>query len=465
MNIKSGLFLGLAFPLIVAGCSSHRVDVPWPKPQPLGQDLTAFQPPVDPDAPDAAPPEPQKAEGVLTLRKALALALLHSPELATASWTVRVKEAETLQAGLFPNPELELEIEEFAGSGERKGFDSAESTLQLSQLIELGGKRSKRQRLAGLERDLAAWDYEAKRLDVLTETAKAFIEVLGAQERLALAQEQVRLSEKVLNTISERVAAGKVSPIEETKAKVTVSTSRIARDSARRDVGIARKRLASNWASATPAFERVEGLWDDVSPVPSIEQLAGAISRNPDVARWTVELAKRQAAADLEEARAIPDLTLGAGPQWFRETDDAAVVFGLSIPIPLANRNQGARMAARYDLKKVREEERAAQLRVRAAMAETHETLAAAHAELEALNRDVLLEAQKALDAVSEGYREGKLDYLDVLDSQRTLFEAKALQIEASATYHKAVADLERLIGAPLVAIGNGGGGAQEDTK
>ncbi len=166
--------------------------------------------------------------GVLTLPQAQALALLQHPRLAAFGWEVRAGEARTLQASLPPNPELGIEVENFAGSGELRGFRSAEITIHLSQLIELAGKRQKRTRVAALERDLVAWDYEATRIDVLTQVTQAFVEVLSAQERLRLHLELVRLAEQVLRTAAERVRAGKVSPVEETRAQVALSTSRIA---------------------------------------------------------------------------------------------------------------------------------------------------------------------------------------------------------------------------------------------
>jgi cobalt-zinc-cadmium efflux system outer membrane protein len=167
------------------GCATPDIGANWPAPRPLGEDVLSFHLPPQPAA--VSPVEhPGEPTGVLTLRQALALALLRNPELASAAWEVRAGEARTLQAGLLPNPEFELEVENFAGSGEFRGFDAAETTLALSQVIELGGKRLRRVRVAALERDVAAWDYEAKRVDVFTATTKAFVEVLSAQAKLAL---------------------------------------------------------------------------------------------------------------------------------------------------------------------------------------------------------------------------------------------------------------------------------------
>ncbi len=98
-----------------------------------------------------------------------------------------------------------------------------------------------------MERDLAAWDYETARLDVLTQVAQAFVDVLSAQERLTVDAELVRLAEQVLRGASARVEAGKVSPIEATRAHVALSASRIALGRAQRELTAAKGRLAATW--------------------------------------------------------------------------------------------------------------------------------------------------------------------------------------------------------------------------
>jgi len=438
---------------VLVGCTPPDVRAVWPEPRPLGHDLPVFRPPLQPSETVAGVPRTEEPTGVLVLRQALALALLYNPELAAFSWEVRAGEARTLQAGLLPNPEMEVEIENVAGSGESRGFDGAELTLSLSQLIELGGKRVKRTLVAALERDLAAWDYETKRVEVLTEVTQAFVEVLGAQERLAVQEELVRLAEQVVRTAAERVRAGKVSPVEETRASVTLANSRIALGNARGELEPARQRLVATWGSTSPAFERAEGALDTLAVLPPLEQLTRRVAQNPDIARWVTEMDRRQAAVILAEARRLPDLTVGGGLRYARETDSHTLLMRLSFPLPLFDRNQGGVLEARYQLTKSTEERRAAAIRAQAALGDKYAMLAAALTGATVLRDEVLPGAQRAFDAASEGYREGKFGFLDVLDAQRTLFEAREQYITVLAAYHKAVADIERLIGEPLTAM------------
>ena len=414
-----------------------------PEPRPLGRDLPTVHP-------DLQPLLGQVPAGDLSLRQALALALLHNPDLAASSWEVRAREAEALQAGLLPNPELGLEMENLAGSGGFAGTDAAETTVTLSQLVELGAKRTRRQAAAALEAKLAGWDFEAKRLDVLTATATSFVAALAAQERFAQAEELTRLAESFFRTVSERVAAGKVSPMERTRAQVPLAEAHVALDRARLTLAAARRELAGHWAAGTATFGRLVGSLERIDPVPPEALLTALLDQNPDVARWNTEQGQRQARLGLERANAIPDLTLFVGGRNLQETGDNALVAGLSIPLPLFNRNQGGIAAARAARSKARAAGRAAYSQAIASLAAGYRDLSAAFSEAKTLQTQILPAAEQSFEAADLGYREGKFGFLEVLDAQRTLFEVRGQHIEALAAYHRARAGLERLIGAPL---------------
>ncbi|MAE40147.1 MAG: transporter [Psychrobacter sp.] len=435
--------------IFLIGCGGPAVDIAWQEARPLGRDLTTYQAPREP--PEAEEPvQFEEPTGVITLRQALALVLMHNPDLKAFSWDVRAGEAKTLQARLRPNPGLEAESENFAGSGNLSGFGAIETTVQLSYLIELGEVRGRRKQVAALETDLAGWDYETARLDILTQTAQAFINVLAAQEVVALNEELVRLAEQVLNTVKAQVEAGKVSPVEGTRTQVEIANSRIALEGSKRGLEVACFALASTWGSTSPAFEKVEGQFEMTKPIPTAEQLANRISQNSDIARWTVEMAQRRAAIKLEKSERIPDLSVGGGMKHFNKISDVALIFGLSFPLPLFDRNQGAIREAQYNLAKAFEERKSAEVAAHTALSEAYGVLSAAWATVIALKNDVLPAAQSVFDAATEGYRLGKFGILDLLDAQRTLFENRLQYLEALAAYHKAKASVERLIGEPL---------------
>lgn len=440
-------FLLPAVLLFEAGCRSTDIQPAARAALPVAR--VASSEPARGAGAEATPREPQ---GTLTLSAAAALALLHNPDLKVFPYAMRAAEAQVLQVRLLPNPELEIEIEEVGGGGDRSGFDAAETTIQLGQLIELGGKRTKRAAVASLQRELVQWEYESARLDTMRAVAGAFVELLAAQDRLALAEDQLKLSRQACTAVVQRIEAGKDSPVDELRAGVVVSESRMERRRAEAALATARQQLAATWGGRTATFEKVVGDLYQVSRPPPVERAAETLAENPDVARWATEERARRAALRLEKARARPDVTISGGMQRFEETDDSAVVFGLAVPLPLFDRNQGGIERATANLGRTRQEAEAARIKARAALSRAVHALAAAYDQVNILQDEVLPKAQQAFEAAQRGYREGKFDYLYVLDAQRTLFETRARLVDTAETYQQARADVGRLTGRNLDA-------------
>lgn len=435
--------------MMISGCASGPLDQSWPEMRPLGRSLVAEHPPRLPDDVVAIDIY-QEPTGKLSLRDALAAALLRSPDLAATGYEVRVREAEALQAGLLPNPELDVELENFAGTGGFSGSDTLETTLALSQLIELGGKRVKRRRVADSGSRIAGWEYEIRRIDVLSKTATDYVGLLAAERRLRIAIETLDLAQRVFEVVGLRVDAGKVSPVERTKARIELAQAELGRNQARREVISARFRLASNWGSITPQFESPSGDLDQTESPPTLEALTTRVARNPDIARWAAEVALRQAEVELALAQRIPDLTVAGGVRHFNEIDETAFVAGLSIPLPVFDQNQGGILAARLRVLQSGRIEEANRIQIHIALVAAYQILDASFVSVNTTREQILPNAVIAFEASEEAFRLGKIGALDLLDSERTLFEARKQLTDFLTTYHLAVIAVERLIGAPL---------------
>jgi cobalt-zinc-cadmium efflux system outer membrane protein len=385
--------------------------------------------------------------GELTLKAALALALARHPGLAAFSWELRAAEARLLQSRLRPNPEAGVEVEDMLGTGAFRDVSEAQTTLRLSQVIELGGKRAARVRAETSSRQLAGWDYEARRAEILATTADAFIEVLSLQERLALADESVRLAEKAAESVQRRVDAARVFAVEGTRARVALATVQIERQRLDRELESARHRLAASWGSEQPAFDRVQGTLEPIPPIPDLAALRGELERNPDLARWAAEIAQRDAKLELEKSRRIPDVEFGGGYRYLNGPGESAMVGGVSVPLPLFNRNQGNIDEAKHQLSRAREEQRAAALRLNLELGQAWRRLASAAAEVTAIRDEVLSGARETFEAVSGYYDEGRVSYLEVLDAQRTWFTVRAQYLQALTEYHQALNAIEKLTG------------------
>ncbi len=395
---------------------------------------------------DASRPRtPPKPEALLTLQEAMKRALEKSPELAVRAWERQGRDARSVQAGLAPNPTLLAESENFAGSGTFSGFGASETTLSLAQRFETAGKRRKRRRAAEFGADAAAWEVEEARLRVIEQVTRAFAGVVAAQQALWVTTEQVEIAESSQQATRELVDAGAAPPVEATRDRVAVATARIDRVRAIRELETARVELSGTWGSAAADFEEVVGEVGPVVSPPALEDLRALLAHNPALAAWHQEVARRSGLVELEDARRIPDVTAAAGVRWLARPDDVALVAGFSVPLPLFDRNQGTRAAARADLRRAQSERRAEEAALRIELERAYQELAARYEEIVELREEVLPAARDAFDGVRDGYLRGLFRNTDVLDAQRTLVELRLREVDAVRAYHVAHAALERL--------------------
>lgn len=394
--------------------------------------------------------EIHEATGTLTLRQALALALTRSPELAAVGYDIRIAEARILQAKLLPNPALDLEAEDIVGSGAFANGRRSQTTLQLGQLIELGGKRRTRVGEAKLNRDLAAYDYETKTRDIFVKTAGSFVDVVAGQRRVKVAEELVSLATSFIPAVVKRIEAGKASDLEKTRFDVAIGSARIDLEQSKRDLLAARQRLASQWGSSNPRFGAVIGDLDATPPASPLRDLARRLEANPRLARFGTEVAHREAALAREKAAAVPDITLRAGGRRIAETDDTTAVLGFSLPLPLWNGNQGNIRAARAQVERTGAEQAAVAAALMTELSDAHNNLVRAGTTISILRETVLPGAESAVSATGEGYEAGRFNFLDVVEARRTLGSARIQYLDAIADYHKALHQIEALTAKPV---------------
>ena len=343
--------------------------------------------------------QPQESGEAISLARALALTLERSPQLAAFSWDIRAAEARILQAKLVPNPEISWEGEDFTRAGVQSATESMQNTLVLSQLIELGGKRSSRVREAQFDRRAAEWDYQVKRLEVLKSTTLAFIDVLSGQRKVSLAEENVQLAEREIPVTQKKVEAGQASNVELIRTNTEVATARIELTEARHDLEAARVNLAAQWGAKTATFVSVSGNLEQLRPIPSLESLKAKLQANPELAKWTTERQKREATLNVARAEAKPDLTVDAGPRLLGASHaDMSLVAGFSIPLPLWNRNQGKIAEAEANVAKTSDERAAAEAGAYAELNEAYQTLQRAAEEVRILRDTVLPGAKSVVD-------------------------------------------------------------------
>jgi len=387
----------------------------------------------------------------LTLDQAIEKALKSNFELSVLELEADKAKARTFQVSRLPNPELSVEVENFGGSGELRQSDAIETTVMISQPFLLGGKRSKQKKVSLLEEKLTNWDLRSQRLEIIKEVHKTFVDVLGAQELVKLNRELVNLEKEVFRSVKERVKAGKVSPIEEIKAKANLDAEMIVLERAERSLVSAKKRLCALWGDSLTYFNEVSADITALKDLPDYDEILLKAIKNPDLARWSTEMEKRKMSLNLEKARRLPDVEIGVGWRDFNESDDHAFLAGITIPLPLFNRNKGAVREALHDMSQAEKEKASSELSVQTELWGAYNEIKAAYSEASALKNTVLPGMKKVLEAQQEGYRRGKFDYIEVLDAQRSFFESRRNLLDSLVSYHKGIAEIKRLIGAAKI--------------
>ena len=380
----------------------------------------------------------------LSLAKAIELALEGNPEVAAAKRQWEATEGQVLQGRSRPNPELAYSLEDTRSKTRTQSW-------QLNLPVELGGKRAARTKAAEKTREQAQAQLAELQATVRANVAAAYFDVLTAQERLVLARDSAALAKSATDTVAKRVAAGKVSPVEESKARVAEAGVRVELAQAASEQRNALSRLFALLGRIDAPYTVLEGKAENLPSVPSLADLQPLISSAPGVVLARIEVDRRKALTALEQSKRVPDVTVSVGMQRSNETQRNVLLFGVSVPLPIFDRNQGNLLEALKLEDKARDELQAASVRLHSEVAQGQERLSTITAEVQSLQQDVLPGAKSAYDAATIGFENGKFNFLEVLDAQRTYFTAKSQYLKALGEAHRAAADIDRLLGASMV--------------
>jgi len=436
VSMSSGMLAFALLPVWISGAVAQTIATP---PTYLSENN---QRPVAP-----APVAASMPASSLTLQQALERAFAANPELSAARRESEAVAASIRQAGALPNPNVSMAVED-------RRRDTRTSAFELSQPIELGGKRTARIAAASRAYDTAQAELQAKAADVRAAVITAFFSVLHAQERLRLAEAALSIAQRGTGIAGRRVMAGKVSPVEETRARIAEAGVRIEANQAASDLMLARRKLVSTWGGTMPGAQsgsiQVDGSLDVLPAEQSWEAVYARLQDAPAMQRARSEIQRWQALTEVEKSKRTPDVTVSLGMQRNNELGRDQALFGISIPIPVFDRNEGNLLEALRRTDKAGDELAAIAIRLDGELAQAHAMLHNAREQARALKEDILPGAQSAYDAATRGFEFGKFSFLDVLDAQRTLLQTRTQHLRAMADAHAAAAEIDRLLGASI---------------
>ena len=366
----------------------------------------------------------------LRLPEAVARALAANPVVAVESAQLQAVQARTARDTLPPPYVVGGEFENFAGSGSLRGADSAETTLRISRVIELGGKRAAREALGDAQ---------------VGQQAQRFIEVLADQRRLDYARERASQAERTRGEVSAWVRAARNPETDLHAAELAVAEARLEFEHAEHELDSARMTLAASWGASTADFEAVEG---DLQALPEVEDFAALAARLPETPEQLANRLEAETVAArrrVGEASRSPDVNLSLGVRRFEGLDDQGLVMSVSVPL-------GSRSRAAYSLAEADAELAALEARREAHRLESHQLLFEkvqelrhARTETEALRDSMLPTAEKAVAQTRRGFEAGRFSFYSLAQAQDTLFRLRERAVEAATRYHLLLVEVERL--------------------
>ncbi len=374
----------------------------------------------------------------LTLSQALDEAEARSPAIIAARAQVGVAQGRLRQAGFRLNPELSVEVENFAGTGEYNGARGLETTVAINQRLDLGGRRRARVGVARAELSAAEIRLAIARADLAQQVRAQFARAITARDRLRLAEESDRRARELARIAGQLVDAGRDPPLRALRARSAAAQVAAELVAARAEEAASRRTLASLFGVTSPP-DSVAGSLLDLSP--------GALDPEQSLDVQLAEVERLAAEAELGQQLAQRNLdpAVGLGVRQFRGSGDIALVGGLSVPLPVFDRNQGNIAASRSNVAaaEARRASALATLTVRARNAIA--AVESAEARVRALEGAAIPEAFEALRLTQQAYREGRASLLELLDAQNAYTSAEAALIDARLALALATAELGRI--------------------
>lgn len=402
--------------------------------------------------------------GGMTAEEAVAYALAHNGELLAARKEIEAAQALVRQAGLRANPRLDVN-----GSRQINGSDN--SVMATGMLpLELGGRRSARVAVAERELDVRRQAVADRERQLSADVRSKFGEALAAALKLGFDEELLQTSRRGYKLVVARVLEGRTAPLEQNMVLVEVNRLRSIREITEGTVEVALLGLRNLIGMGPEEPLRLKGDFNDlVTPLPPLaEATAGALKSRPDLlaARAIESLADAQ----IEQARAAGrlDASLTAGYQRMdfgfpvRGINQAGqlqpvqdvfhyLTFGISLDLPVRNKNQGAIEAAVAGAEAARQRREFAELTIRREVAVAYARYERAARAAEIYRVGVRDQANANLEVVRQTYELGSKTLLDFIAEQRRFIELENSYIDSLFDTYKARVEIERATATTIV--------------
>lgn len=389
----------------------------------------------------------------LSLDEAIREAYANNRNLEIATLEIERAKSRLRWSGRLENPELEINA-----TSDEPGNDENEGSFEVgfTQAFPITSRLKRERHLRHHQVILAEAEIAERRRELAGEVDLALTELAATRRRTEVAASLVELNREISAFLDEQTKQGVVSSLDAMQAK-------LAGRQLEQQVGALRaeeeqNRIALNrLLGADPETpQRVETLPPAPADRPSIEvSLSTVLQRRPDYVLNLAKIGEAEAAVALEESKRWQDVSL----RWFVEQEDSVdepegfdgntfAGFGVSIPLPLRDRNQEGIEQAQIDLKEAGKRVDAARFDIRSECEEAFRKRSDTWKLAREATGELLSLARENLEAFRKAYEQGQASLIQVQRAQEQLLELQTGSLEFLADYHRATARVRFVTGA-----------------
>ncbi len=385
---------------------------------------------------EGLPPVPS---GSYTLAELEQAALQNNPTLAQSQANLSAAHGRHLQAGLYPNPMIGYQGSEIGNEGH-----GGQEGIIASQEFVTANKLGLSQEIVDEDINRLGWENETQRYRVLTSVRQGFYEVLIAQRQIELSEQLLAISEKGVEAAEALYNAKQGNKVDLLQARVEANNARISLQTARNRLQASWTRLATNLGTPQLPSARLIGEVEEQTQQLEREQaLQQILATSPELAAALAKVDRARAAVNRACVEPIPNVDVQVGAQYDYASQFTIAQAQVGFFLPVHNRNQGNIQAAECALVAAHREVERVTLDIENRFASVLERYQNAQAQIERFRQQILPDASESLKLVTEGYRQGELDYLRYLTAQRTNFQTNVEYLSALRAWWSSRLELE----------------------
>jgi outer membrane protein, heavy metal efflux system len=389
-------------------------------------------------APQVAP------DDSVSFSQARALILAQNAGLRSVQSEIDAAKEGLLQAGVLPNPSGSIGLERFGAN---------EIEASIGQTIELGGKRHLRTEAAKNELEAVRNNRKLTGLELEAEIIRRFIPIAIISRKLILLDSIITTADATKEQIRKKVEAGATRKTDLIRAEIGTEQLAIERSEIVRKIAQVRKRFAALGGERDPVLLNVSGSLNIETAIPSLDDLRNAIKNSPRVAALEIQRSLLETQKRQLKAESFPDMNLSAGYINKKQENIDAPLVGLSMDIPIFNRNTAAQKQLEFQRKAISERRENELLILDADVQDLYSRLMEINKKIAALRTGTIPKAETVFAMLKEYYNAGSASFLDLTTAQSELLRLQMDLLDIEAEWAHVSADLMQTTSLPIQIV------------